>query len=52
MEHLRRRKLNPYLGCEIDCSDIDLTEHMTEAGARSLYESLRRRSFAKGCLHS
>ena len=41
MERLPRRKLNPHLGVEIDCSALNLgTEPLTTEGARSLFESL------------
>lgn len=40
MEHLRRRKLNPHLGVEIDCTGVDLTKPLSREGVRSLFESL------------
>jgi len=41
VENLRRRKLNPHLGAEIDCSSLDLkTTPLTREGAQSLFQSL------------
>lgn len=40
MERLRRRRLNPHLGVEIDCATLDLDNTpLTEEGARSLFRT-------------
>ena len=39
VEQLRRRRLNPHLGLEIDCAGLDLTRPMRRAEARPLFES-------------
>merc|ERR1719456_1499081 len=38
MEHLRRRKLNPHLGVEIDCTEIQWP--LTLPGRRALFQSI------------